>query len=510
MATLAASGTSSDDFGAWIYPVKWADPVLTYAFPDNVTDFDYLSGDPLSQLSAAQQASARRALAQVESFTNLGFQESADHAAATLRFVAKADEPTASAYYPNAFDSGGDGFFGPETRDPTPGNYAEFTFIHELGHMLGLEHAHEAAGFGGSALDSTEFTVMSYAAFVGDAHDGYRNETGGFAQSFMQLDIAALQFLYGADHSASGRIWSGDTVYTFDPGTGEMSINGEGQGRPEANRIFRTIWDGHGEDTYDLGNYTTALQLDLRPGAWSTFSQAQLADLDFSSDSAARMARGNLANARLYQGDLRGLIENAIGGTKADEIIGNQGANRLEGRAGRDTILGEAGDDTILGGQHGDTLRGGAGDDLVLGGNGADLLWGDDGADRLKGLNGNDDLRGGKGADVLIGGAGQDILRGHAGADVFMFMKVSDSAEAAGYDRILDAVSGRDVLDFSSVANNLTLSIGGGLVAGSRTLATRERDGNTIISVDIDRDGAADMKVLALDVTGLTESDFLI
>ena len=45
-----------------------------------------------------------------------------------------------------------------------------------------------------------------------------------------------------------------------------MFIDGVGQGTPQANRIFRTIWDGNGIDTYDLSNYTT--ESADRPGPW--------------------------------------------------------------------------------------------------------------------------------------------------------------------------------------------------------------------------------------------------
>ena len=90
-----------------------------------------------------------------------------------------------------------------------------------------------------------------------------------------------------------------------------MFVNGVGQGTPLTNKIFRTIWDGGGNDTYDLSNYTTNMTIDLRPGQWSTFSTAQLADLGQSGGvDLHHAAIGNVANAQLYQGDARSLIEN--------------------------------------------------------------------------------------------------------------------------------------------------------------------------------------------------------
>ena len=87
------------------------------------------------------------------------------------------------------------------------------------------------------------------------------------------------------------------------------------------------MWDGGGIDTYDFANYRTDLSIDLRPGHWSTLSIGQIAYL-----GGFRWARGNIANALLYQGDPQSLIENAIGGGGADRIFGNSAGNHLIGR----------------------------------------------------------------------------------------------------------------------------------------------------------------------------------
>ena len=96
----------------------------------------------------------------------------------------------------------------------------------------------------------------------------------------MMLDIAAIQYMYGANYNTN----AGNTVYTFSTTTGEMFIDGVGQGTPEINRIFRTIWDGNGVDTYDLSNYTTDLNIDLAPGGWSVFDTDQLALLNITNN----------------------------------------------------------------------------------------------------------------------------------------------------------------------------------------------------------------------------------
>ena len=121
-----------------------------------------------------------------------------------------------------------------------------------------------------------------------------------------------------------------------------------------------TVWDGGGTDTYDFSNYTTDLVVDLQPGR-----------LDDGVVGAARQSRqpahtaaGNIANALLYNGNPRSLIENAIGGVGNDAITGNVGNNNLLGGAGRQRhARRRRGTDTLVGADGNDRLIGGSGDD---------------------------------------------------------------------------------------------------------------------------------------------------
>jgi len=91
------------------------------------------------------------------------------------------------------------------------------------------------------------------------------------------------------------------------------------------------------------------MTIDLRPGQWSTFSTAQLADLGQSGGGDLHHAAiGNVANAQLYNGDARSLIENAIGGSGSDTITGNDADNTFTGGGGDDTEDGGAGTDTAV------------------------------------------------------------------------------------------------------------------------------------------------------------------
>jgi serralysin len=263
---------------------------------------------------------------------------------------------------------GGDVWFGDDGsqyRTPQLGNYAWVTHIHEFGHAIGLSHGHD----GGSSIpgfdvaipanrDSMEFSVMTYHSYIGHdlvARPYYTNEEFGFAQTLMMLDIAAVQHLYGADFTTN----STDTTYTFSTTTGEMFVNGVGQGAPgggtggSANRVFLTIWDGNGVDTYDFSNYNIGQSIGLAAGGWSLMSSVQQANL-----GDGHFARGNVFNALQYQNDIRSLIENANGGSGADTVSGNQTGNTLNGNGGADLLVGQGGNDTLNGGAENDTLYG--------------------------------------------------------------------------------------------------------------------------------------------------------
>ena len=190
------------------------------------------------------------------------------------------------------------------------------------------------------SVDSLEYSVMSYRSYIGaSTTQGLTNATWSFPQTLMIYDIAALQYMYGANYTTN----SGDTVYKWNPTTGQETINGVAQTAPGGNTIFMTIWDGGGNDTYDFSNYTTNLSVNLQPGSWTTVSATQLANL-----GAGHTAIGNIANAYLNNNNPASLIENAVGGTGNDTITGNIANNKLTGGAGNDTLDGVSGTDTAV------------------------------------------------------------------------------------------------------------------------------------------------------------------
>ena len=462
---MPATATSSTSTGnAYIDGIlmgqKWATLNLTYSFPTSGSFYGsgYGSSEPSSgfgAFSAAQQNATKAVLAMYANVSNLTFSQTTESAAshADLRFAVSSKPSTAWAYGPGG-NEGGDVWFGRGSNltTPTKGTYAFLTLIHETGHALGLDHAHQGVVVP-VGRDSMEYTVMSYRSFVGASPTaGYGNENFGFAQSLMMYDIAAIQHLYGADFTTN----ASNTVYRWNAATGEMTLNGVSQGAPGANKVFLTVWDGGGVDTYDLANYTNATTIDLRPGAWTVTSSAQLAKLHYDG---SKVAAGNVANALQFKGDLRSLIENANGGAGNDTITGNAVANVLNGNGGNDRLYGMEGNDTLVGGRGSDRLDGGVGSDTasystaaafvtlttvgvtvdllsttlntgdalgdtfvaienLVGSGYADTLRGDNLANVLQGINGNDSIVGRGGNDTIRGGAGNDTIYGQAGADV--------------------------------------------------------------------------------------------
>ncbi|MFK7753784.1 MAG: M10 family metallopeptidase C-terminal domain-containing protein [Sedimentitalea sp.] len=453
--------------------------LITYSFIDSASDVGYSIGATFAnQLSAAQQAAVALALKEYSDVANLTFEEIGDdpgenNANGTLRYGDFTGLSTAFAYYPNSFESGGDmAYLDGQYENPLLGTFAYHTYMHETGHALGLKHAHDVnAGLGypdvgtvPAHLDGGAYTVTTYNSFPGQNQMPayYTNAYGNMSQSIMQLDIAAMQRMYGANYNTN----NGDTTYTFSETTGEMSIDGVGQGAPVENVIFRTIWDGDGEDTYDFSNYTTDLNVDLSPGAVTdldTNGTTQTAELNAGWDStgtfvgaaAEVFADGHIYNALLHEGNAQSLIENANGGSGDDVVTGNDADNTLNGNAGSDVMNGGNGRDRLDGGDDrdflfgengNDTMFGGAARDKLFGGNGDDTLKGQQGRDSLKGMDGDDRLIGHGNKDFLEGGKGNDILTGSNGIDTFVY--VGDRNQ--GDDQITDFDNGVEVIEMSA------------------------------------------------------------
>lgn len=242
---------------------------------------------------------------------------------------------------------------------------------------------------------------------------------------------------------------------------------------------------------------------------------------DFLNGSEGRdRLEGEKGNDKLVGGPGN---DSLYGGSGADVLIGTEGANKLLGQSGNDRITGGkgrdlidagtgndlvsggSGNDRINGSDGNDFLRGRIGNDRISGGKGADKLMGDDHSDVLIGGSGNDIIRGGSSGDMLEGGTGFDWLHGGGGKDVFRF--ASFSASKPGRPDVISDFRPRwDDIDLSELDLNY---IGSRSFSDARQLRWETKHEKTIVSADLDGNGAADMAIILDGRIRLAEDDFI-
>ncbi|WP_431282570.1 M10 family metallopeptidase C-terminal domain-containing protein [Humitalea sp. 24SJ18S-53] len=323
----------------------WNQSTVTYAINDAVTGYNGEQAG-LINMTALMQYRAREAfilwddlvpLAFVESdspFSNITFNLSS-RTNNNLSYASPGSlTPLGGSNY--AFNRGQIWLSSTYTSHDTDsdmvyGGYGFMTYIHEIGHSIGLSHPGSYnAGPGVSityganaeyAQDTLRYTVMSYfnASEDGSGTDHYGSDNLlKYAQTPMVHDVMAIQAIYGASTTTR----AGDTNYGFNNTSGRDVFNFSINTNP-----IVTIFDSGGNDTLDLSAYTRGNRIDLAPGAYSDVGGFMTNNLGIAFST---------------------LIENANGGSASDTIIGNYANNWLRGNGGNDTIIGNGGFDTAI------------------------------------------------------------------------------------------------------------------------------------------------------------------
>lgn len=349
------------------------------------------------------------------------------------------------------------------------GTFGYLIFLHEIGHALGLKHPGsygpgDSAPFLSAAQENLDYTVMSY-------NDGaIAHNLSTIPVTPMLYDIAAIQYLYGANTSYN----NGESFYQFN-GAASQSM---------------TLWDGGGTDYITAASYAGNAHIDLREGA---------SGVSHIGNTYVWIAFG--AN-----------IENGTGGSGADTILGSGLNNRLAGREGGDVIRGAAGNDVVMGANGtgdltdgNDSIYGGVGQDTMQGNSGNDLIYGGtgaadslDGADLIFSGTGNDTVFGNAGNDTVYGGPGDDVLNGSLGADTFVF------AAGSGNDTICFENAGAAPGDLIQLATGIN---GLAIFSASDVLSHITYSGGNAV---IDLGSGNSITVLGIPANAFTADDFII
>ncbi len=442
------------------YSVSEIADYLTYGGWGNVTyKWNIRAGDTLGvDISGLTAEGQTLALTAMQAWTMVtGIQFSTD-GAAQISFV----DHNAGAY---ASFSTTNGFITTATVNVSTdwlvsygtalNSYSFQTYIHEIGHALGLSHGGD---YNGSATygvdnhylnDSWQLSVMSY---FDQLENSNVNGSRAFVVTPQQADIVAAHMLYGA----SNNLRMDDTTY------GDNStVGGYYDQLGSLDDVTFTLLDNGGTDTIDFRSFAGAQRFDLTPGSFSSV-RGESNNLAIAANTVIENLVSGDGDDLIYGNTIgnhisaRGGDDMIYSGAGDDTVLGGEGDDRLVGEAGNDTLHGGIGNDILKGRLGNNTLHGEDGDDRLrgaddgndqlYGGTGSDILAGLNGADRLEGEDGHDFLYGGRGNDIVIGAEGDDVVRGNRNDDLLSGGAGSDRVFGGGGNDTLDGGAGRDFL----------------------------------------------------------------
>ncbi|WP_299378384.1 M10 family metallopeptidase [uncultured Tateyamaria sp.] len=366
-------------------------------------------------------------------------------------------------------------------------SYSFSTYIHEIGHALGLGHQGDYNGSANYANDATfandslQLSIMSYFQ---NSENPTTDASDAENLTAQMVDILAVQNLYGA---AEGGATAGDTTYGANSNLGNYmdevfatAVSGTPSSVYTGNPGAFTIYDEGGTDLLDLSYDTNNQVIDLNPGTFSNVG-------------------GLISNVAIALG---AEIENLITGSGNDAVTTNAADNDVQTGGGNDTVNASEGNDTLNGGAGSDnlvfdfnfnqitsgsvvgtlaTLTGAFGTVLasafeiftfadqsfsltqlaanvptapptpgdVIDGTPEDdgTLTGTAGDDTISGFGGSDDIAAGGGNDTVLGGIGFDTVDGGDGNDSITGADGFDELSGGAGNDTLNGNNGFDLLN---------------------------------------------------------------
>lgn len=369
-------------------------------------------------------------------------------------------------------------------------SYTFQTYVHEFGHILGLNHLgpyNGSADFGVDNYFSNDSYQVSVMSYFSQTENPNVDASFAYLAGPMIADILAIQDFYGAPDENS--VTGGDTVYGLNSNLGnymdtlfDALATGATLNVIEGNRVAFTIYDQGGTDLIDLSfaDSSTDVTLNLNEGVFS--------------DYGTHIGAFNIA--------IGTVIENASTGAGDDTITGNDADNVLRGGSGADQLFGGAGDDKIYSGKGNDYADLGEGDDYVRVGGGVEEFHGGAGKDYISyydstdGVNinlatnevsgswavndtisgfesvsgsktGDDKIHGTSGSNTIKTYGGDDRVYAGKGTDRVELGSGNDYVRVGGGKEYFDGGSGKDYISYYDSKGGIRIDLEADSVSGS-------------------------------------------